>query len=102
VVDKTCYGQRNDGNNIWPPAWDHSSNARRRGWLAAAAVVPGVRGVNNAVVGRIFRIDVGPGGGNYTRGANTSPGGRSARWQPGARRRPARPPGRPAAPQVDL
>jgi hypothetical protein len=63
-VDTTCYGQRNDGNNIWPSGMGinrvfvltRSGPTRLEGkqqtYLAFVVW-------NDAVVGRIFRLDLG-------------------------------------------
>ncbi|HEX8113066.1 MAG TPA: hypothetical protein VF516_35290 [Kofleriaceae bacterium] len=64
VVDKTCYGQLNDGNNLWPTGIGITSmfvmtrsgptrlSGRQQTYLAFVVW-------NNSVVGRIFRLDVG-------------------------------------------
>ena len=64
VAGKTCYGQANDGNNIWPTGMGITSvyvmlrsgptrlSGRQPTFLALVVW-------NNEVVGRIFRIDVG-------------------------------------------
>jgi hypothetical protein len=63
-VDTTCYGQRNDGNNLWPTGVGITSAyvLTRRGPTRLSGRQPTYLAFvvwNDAVVGRIFRIDVG-------------------------------------------
>jgi hypothetical protein len=63
-VDTTCYGQRNDGNNLWPTGIGITSAyvLTRRGPTRLSGRQPTYLAFvvwNDAVVGRIFRIDVG-------------------------------------------
>src|SRR4051794_6267604 len=63
-VDSICYGQRNDANNIWPAGMGITStfvmvrsgptrlDGKQQTYLAFVVW-------NNAVVGRIFRLDLG-------------------------------------------
>jgi hypothetical protein len=63
-VDTTCYGQRNDANNIWPTGMGITSTSvlvrsgptrldgKQQTYLAFVVW-------NNSVVGRIFRLDLG-------------------------------------------
>lgn len=64
TVDSTCYGQRNDANNIWPSGMGITSayvltrsgptrlDGKQQTYLAFVVW-------NHAVVGRIFRLDLG-------------------------------------------
>lgn len=64
AVDQTCYGQLNNGNNIWPTGMGITSafvltrsgptrlSGRQQTFLAFVVW-------NDSVIGRIFRIDVG-------------------------------------------
>ncbi len=64
LVDQTCYGQLNNGNNIWPSGMGITSafvltrsgptrlSGRQQTYLAFVVW-------NDSVIGRIFRIDVG-------------------------------------------
>lgn len=64
TVDTTCYGQRNDANNIWPTGMGITRTSvltrsgptrldgKQQTYLAFVVW-------NNSVVGRIFRLDVG-------------------------------------------
>jgi hypothetical protein len=64
VVDKTCYGLNNDGNNLWPTGMGITSayvmtrsgptrlSGRQQTFLAFVVW-------NDSVIGRIFRLDVG-------------------------------------------
>ena len=63
-VDTTCYGQRNDGNNLWPTGIGITSAymLTRRGPTRLSGRQPTYLAFvvwNDAVIGRIFRIDVG-------------------------------------------
>jgi hypothetical protein len=63
-VDTTCYGQRNDGNNLWPTGIGITSAyvLTRRGPTRLFGRQPTYLAFvvwNDSVVGRIFRIDVG-------------------------------------------
>lgn len=64
VVDKTCYGLNNDGNNLWPTGMGITSayvmtrsgptrlGGRQQTFLAFVVW-------NDSVIGRIFRLDAG-------------------------------------------
>lgn len=63
-VDTLCYGQRNDGNNLWPTGVGITSAyvLTRRGPTRLSGRQPTYLAFvvwNDAVVGRIFRIDAG-------------------------------------------
>lgn len=63
-VDTTCYGQRNDGNNLWPTGIGITDAyvLTRRGPPRLSGRQPTYLAFvvwNDSVVGRIFRIDVG-------------------------------------------
>lgn len=63
-VDTTCYGQRNDGNNLWPTGIGITSAyvMTRRGPTRFSGRQPTYLAFvvwNDSVIGRIFRIDVG-------------------------------------------
>lgn len=63
-VDTSCYGQRNDGNNLWPAGLGITSAyvMTRRGPTRLGGKQPTYLAFvvwNNSVIGRIFRIDVG-------------------------------------------
>lgn len=63
-VDTTCYGQRNDGNNLWPTGIGITDAyvLMRRGPTRLSGRQPTYLAFvvwNDSVVGRIFRIDVG-------------------------------------------
>lgn len=63
-VDTTCYGQRNDGNNLWPSGIGITDAyvLTRRGPTRLKGTQPTYLAFvvwNDSVIGRIFRIDVG-------------------------------------------
>ncbi|HEX3477292.1 MAG TPA: hypothetical protein VHT91_19855 [Kofleriaceae bacterium] len=63
-VDTTCYGQRNDGNNLWPTGIGITDAyvMTRRGPTRLSGRQPTFLAFvvwNDSVVGRIFRVDVG-------------------------------------------
>jgi hypothetical protein len=64
LVDRNCYGQLNDGNNLWPTGMGINSAyvLTRSGPTRLAGKQPTFLAFvvwNDAVVGRIFRVDVG-------------------------------------------
>ena len=63
-VDQMCYGQLNDGNNLWPTGIGITSAyvMTRRGPTRLSGRQPTFLAFvvwNDSVVGRIFRVDVG-------------------------------------------
>jgi hypothetical protein len=64
LIDRNCYGQLNDGNNLWPTGMGINSAylLMRSGPTRLAGKQPTFLAFvvwNDAVVGRIFRVDVG-------------------------------------------
>src|SRR3954464_12919822 len=78
LVDRNCYGQLNDGNNLWPTGMGITSAfvLTRSGPTRLAGKQPKHLACvvwNDAVVGRIFRVDVGTrDGANFLAVANAT------------------------------